>query len=625
MHNPGFGYLGDTVKSRFETDRTRMDRSSPRTRGWHCAVALALTVLLPACAYKPSIPPSEGHINSESVAPAGDKDKILPPITTSTYVPPPKPRVKVPTYSVVVHEVPVKELLLALSRDTKENIDIHPGLTGLVSLNAIDETLPAILDRVSRQVNMRYRVEGKTIVVGPDTPYLKTYKVDYVNMTRDTTSTIAVSGQISAGGGGGVQAPGGGTSSTSVTTTSKNNFWEVLRENIQSILTSTRALAQNAEDKQTQAESARNAREERLAQAEAVARAGQNASNLFQTVFGSSPSSAITDIKQDIVVNQIAGTVSVMSTERQHQLIQQYLDAVGSSSQRQVLIEATIAEVTLSKTYQAGVDWSRLAFSGGGFRFIQGLTGVVGPTSGPPPAGLTVGYINNTSNTGNVSVTLKLLEQFGNTRVLSSPKLMAMNNQTALLKVVDNVVYFQIQSQISQATSGTTGNNLQSVTTTPQTVAVGFIMAMTPQINDHGVVTLSVRPTITRVSRFVPDPNPALTLDATGKALATPLSNPVPEVQVREMESVLQLVSGQTAILGGLMQDNIQRKTDQIPGVGNIPRVGEAFQFRNDNVQKTELVIFIRPVVVSNPSLDSEELKHLRKFLPDVDKTGLNP
>ena len=85
-------------------------------------------------------------------------------------MPPPKPRAKTPTYSVVVHEVPVKELLLALARDTKENIDIHPGLQGLVSLNAIDETLPAILDRISKQVNMRYRVEGKTIVVSPDTP-----------------------------------------------------------------------------------------------------------------------------------------------------------------------------------------------------------------------------------------------------------------------------------------------------------------------------------------------------------------------------------------------------------------------------------------------------------------------
>ena len=620
MHNRGFGHPGGMVNASLIRGSPRA--TDKRAGSWGGAFLLAL--LLWGCAYKPTIPPSAGHIDRESVAPAGDADKILPPVTNGTYVPPPKPRAKTPTYSVVVHEVPVKELLLALARDTKENIDIHPGLQGLVSLNAVDETLPSILDRVSKQVNMRYRVEGKTIVVSPDTPYLKTYKLSYVNMTRDTTSTIAVNSQISSGSAGGVQAPGGGTSSTSVSTTSKNNFWEVLRENIQSILTSTRALAQNAEDRQAQAEAARSAREERLAQAEAVARAGQNATNLFEKVFGSSPSSAVTDIKTDIVVNQIAGTVSVMATDRQHQLIQQYLDAIGSSSQRQVLIEATVAEVTLSKTYQAGVDWSRLAFSGGGFSFTQQLLGTIGPGGGPP-TGLTVGYVNNTAATGLVSVTVKLLEQFGDTRVLSSPKLMAINNQTALLKVVDNVVYFQIQSQISQASTTAGSNNLQSVTTTPQTVAVGFIMSMTPQINDNGVVTLTVRPTITRVQKFVNDPNPALTQSANGTPLAVPLTNPVPQIQVREMESVLQLVSGQTAILGGLMQDSVQRNTDQIPGLGSIPRVGEAFQFRNDNVQKTELVIFIRPVVVKNPSLDSEELKHLRKFLPEVDQTGHNP
>jgi general secretion pathway protein D len=91
------------------------------------------------------------------------------------------------------------------------------------------------------------------------------------------------------------------------------------------------------------------------------------------------------------------------------------------------------------------------------------------------------------------------------------------------------------------------------------------------------------------------------------------------------MESVLQLISGQTAVLGGLITDDVERFTAQIPGLGNIPRLGEAFQFRNDNVVKSELVVFIRPTVVKNPSLDSEELRHLRKFLPDVDQTGQNP
>src|SRR5262245_45363939 len=258
MNNRGHGQPGGTVNA-------RPARRSLRAGGnlsYACIWWFGLPLLLAGCAYKPTIPPSQGHLSRESVAPPGEADKILPPVTNATYVPPPMPRAKMPTYSVVVHEVPVKELLLALARDTKENIDIHPGLQGLVSLNAIDETLPSILDRISKQVNMRYRVEGKTIVVSPDTPYFKTYKVNYVNMTRDTTSAIAVSGQISTSGGA-VSTSSGGTSSTSVNTVSKNNFWEVLTDNLHSLLKSTRALAQTAEDRQVQAEAARAAREER--------------------------------------------------------------------------------------------------------------------------------------------------------------------------------------------------------------------------------------------------------------------------------------------------------------------------------------------------------------------------
>ncbi|HTO99731.1 MAG TPA: secretin N-terminal domain-containing protein, partial [Anaerolineales bacterium] len=550
----------------------------------------------------------------------------LPPVTSNAYAPPPKPRIKTPTYSVVVHEVPVKELLLALARDTKENIDIHPGLQGLVSLNAIDETLPAILDRISRQVNMRYTVEGKTIVIGPDSPFLKTYKVAYVNMTRDTTSSISVSGQITSGNtsSGAALPPSGGTSMTAVTSTSKNNFWEILHDNVQSILTSTRKLSQSADERQAQAEATRTAREERLAQAEAVARAGQGATTLFDKAFGPAGTAGTIDVKQDIIINQVAGTVSVMGTELQHQLVERYLDSIGDASQRQVLIEATIAEVALSKTYQAGVNWSSVSLSSAGFSFVQALTpAITGSPSNPTATGLTIGYANNATNPS-VQGTLKLLEQFGNVRVLSSPKLMAMNNQTALLKVVDNVVYFTIQSQISQGT--TTAGNLQSFTTTPNTVAIGVVLSLTPQINENGIVTLDVRPTITRVRDFVQDPNPALiqTNPNTG-AVTNTIKSQIPEVTVREMESVLQLVSGQTAILGGLMQDSVVRNTDQIPGLGAIPRVGEAFQFRSDSVQKTELIVFVRPIVVANPSLNSDELKHLRKFLPDLDKTGQNP
>ncbi|MEK6210721.1 MAG: secretin N-terminal domain-containing protein [Pseudomonadota bacterium] len=589
------------------------------TRGFSTLALILVAMAAAGCSYKPTVRPSQGHINAEQFPPKAANEKILPPVTVSEFVPPPKPQVKVPTYSVVVQEVPVKELLFALSRDTKQNIDVHPGIQGLVTMNAIDETLPAILERVAQQTNLRYRTDGRTIVVVPDTPYFKTYRINYVNMSRDTASSIGVSGDISGSSVGGAGQSGGGqgtsgTSSTKVETKSNNNFWEVLRQNVEAILAASKAMTQTADQRAERAQAEHAAREERIAQAEAASRAGPNAVPLLKEAFGSGPSVS-SDIKNEIVVNAVTGSVTVLGSEKQQVLIQQYLDSVSSASQRQVLIEATIVEVRLSNNYQAGVDWSRLAISiGNGASFQQQLLG--GPPTGAPN-GLTIGYTNPNSSVGNVSATIRLLEQFGNTRVLSSPKLMALNNQTALLKVVDNVVYFNIEAQ---TTTPVTGPAVTTFTTTAKTVPVGLIMSVLPQITESGTVNLTVRPTISRVTRFVSDPNPSLKLN-----LTTPIENLVPEIQVREMESVLQAGSGQTIILGGLMQDNVRRDRDQVPGLGSIPRVGEAFAFRDEAVSKSELIIFLKPTIITNPTLDSDELKFFQRFLPVVDKTGKNP
>ena len=584
------------------------------TNGVAAAISLALGVA--GCAtYKPTVPPSKGHINADQFPEKAAEEKILPPVTTSNFVPLPKPRVKTPTYSVVVNEVPVKELLFALSRDTRQNIDVHPSIQGLVSLNAIDETLPAILERVSQQVNIRYRTQGKTILVMPDSPYFKTYKVNYVNMSRDTASSIGVSGEITGSsattGGASTQQSSGNTSNTKVDSKASNNFWEVLRQNIEAILSASKSVSQSADQRAARSEAERAAKEERIAQAEAVSRAGGNAASLFNTAFGQSPATP-SDSKNEIVVNSVTGTVSVLGTEKQQVLIQQYLDSVTSASQRQVLIEATIAEVTLSNNYQAGVDWSRVTRAAGdGFKFQQSLLG--SHLSAPPFIALS--YANQPGANPSFSAMLKLLEQFGNTRVLSSPKLMAINNQTALLKVVDNLVYFSVEAQ---QTTGVNSQTLATFTSTAKTVPVGLVMSVTPQIGDSGAVSLTIRPTISRRLRDVLDPNPTLA--------AAKVQNLIPEIQVREMESVLQVNSGQTIVLGGLMQDNVRRDRDALPGLGKLPSpVGDAFSFRDEAVSKTELIIFIKPTVISNPSLDSDELKFFRRFLPMIDPSGKTP
>src|SRR5206468_916922 len=110
---------------------------------------------------------------------------------------PPAPQARDPEirYSVVVANQPVRDVLLAMARETKVNFDIHPGIEGSVNLNAIDQTLKQILDRVANQVDMRWEMQGDTIVVLRDTPFLRNYSVDYVNMSREVSETVGVATQ----------------------------------------------------------------------------------------------------------------------------------------------------------------------------------------------------------------------------------------------------------------------------------------------------------------------------------------------------------------------------------------------------------------------------------------------
>jgi general secretion pathway protein D len=463
---------------------------------------------------------------------------------------------------------------------------------------------------------MRYRLEGNTIVVAPDTPYVKTYRVNYVNMARETSSTIGVSGELSVVGGAGSAGAAGASSgsNTVVRTVSKNDFWDQLRDNIRSILNSTRLQSLTAEAKSERLALIKQEQELRVKQMEAASRAGQGAPSLASSVVSSTGGAQqqASLLPDDVVINSISGTVTINATDKQHQLVQSHIDSIVNAMQRQVLIEATIVEILLSEKYQGGVDWSRLPITGG-LRLDQKLIGSVFPP------GMQIGYVNATSNVGNISATVQLLQQFGDARVLSSPKLMALNNQTALLKVVDNVVYFEVSSSTSQ---GVQGSTLQSFTTTAKTVAVGVVMSVTPQINEDGRVSLSVRPTVTRLNPqkpFVDDPNPSLKNPCgVGVANCTiaPTINQVPQIQVREMESVLQVGSGQTVVLGGLMQDDTRRSRQQIPGADALSAAGELLRFRDESVSKSELMIFLRPIVVANPSLESDELRFFQRFLP---------
>ena len=504
--------------------------------------------------------PSPAHIQNEQ-KPPGEIPEL---VSKAPVLPEPQPAVELEKYTVVVNEVPVKELLFALARDAKVNVDIDPGIDGVVTINAVDQTMPQILERISRQVDMRYEFRGNNLLIQLDEPFFKTYKIDYVNIIRDTESNIAIATQIATTGagfeeGGGATGAGDNNSTTNVSSISRNRFWDSLTANIMAILGNP------------------------------VSSSGSSAGGITAT--------------ENVIPSPETGFLTVKANSQQHEKIQELIDNMMDSAHRQVLIQATIVEVNLSDQYQAGIDWS----------FLNSAAGldIISTTLGGVPLGtissLLLDY-EDTDVAGEdvLNLTVRLLNEFGDVKVLSSPQLMVLNNQTAILKVVDNVVFFTIEQE-TNTTQGVVTNTFE---TTVHTVPVGIVMSITPQINSNESVMVNVRPTISRVNRFVNDPNPALVVD-----------NPIPEIQVREMESLLRMNNHQVAVLGGLMQDETRDNLNSIPGVSKLPGVGKAFETTTKEYFKTELVIFLRPVFVRNPSIDGD-LELYKVFLDNLPAAG---
>ncbi len=484
---------------------------------------------------------ADGHVDTPAPA-VGQADLGIPPVVEQVpIIAAPEPAEPMQTFTVVATDLPANELLFALARDARLNLDVDPAIDGRVSINAIDQTLPQILKRISRQVELRYYLDGPNLVIEKDRPFVRQYRIDYLNMSRITTSSVGIETAL----GGDEETGSTGDSETTVTNSSNNEFWKSLEDNI-ALLASSGGF------------------------------------------------------EGTVISNRESGTISVMTTSAAHEDIQRFVDTVMGSARRQVLIEATVVEVTLNDEFQAGVDWSRMAV-GDGWSLTQST---LGTTLGATP--FTSATYANSNSDRDITAAIKALDAFGDVSVMSSPKIMALNNQTSILKVADNIVYFEID-----ATSDTDeGVTTRTFDTTVKTVPVGFVMNVTPFITADDEVILNIRPTITRLLRFVEDPNPALEL-AGVKSL-------VPEIQVREMESVLRVTSGNTAVIGGLMQDSVSKSDAGIPGLHDAKGFGILFGTKTREFAKTELVIFLRPRILDNASIETN-LSDFKKFLkPEV-------
>ncbi|PPD20493.1 MAG: pilus (MSHA type) biogenesis protein MshL [Methylomonas sp.] len=527
--------------------------------------SLVLSVVLSGCAPKP-FDDSAGHLPPPDAAQADGQ--IPAPALTQPLLPPPAALRQEDVFTVVVHDVPIAELLFALARDAKTNVDIAPGIDGTVSLNAIDQTLPQILERLKRLTPIRYRFQGGTLIVSPDTPYFVQYSVPYINLNRSSENEISIATQVAStggaavggGGGGGAGGAGGGgseigssNSATQVRSLSIHMFWDTLLHNIRGLLRNQDSLPVH---------------------------------QLSLTGQQTAQQTADQPMENAIIAHKETGVINVKASEKQHEEIRKYIENVVEHARRQVLIEATIVEVELTDNYQAGIDWSVLA-DNGKFSFSQSFQNLLSTAASATPATM-LAYRG-----GEVLAAIKMLNTFGNTRVLSSPKLMVLNNQTAVLKVVDNHVYFTTTAQQSQSVQG---NTLATIETHLHTVPVGLVMSVTPQIDQNGRIIINARPTVSRIADEVRDPNPLL----------EDIPSLIPVIQVREMESILQIDSGDIGIIGGLMENDTENETQGTPGLSKIPYLDNLFGFKTRNNRKTELVVFLRPRVIKTADIKGD-------------------
>jgi MSHA biogenesis protein MshL len=567
-------------------------------------LGMCMLLGLTACAAPPAPPVATTHLRPAAVVPGKPPEFATQPALPK----PPRLAPRQEVYSVVMQNVNVQDLLFALARDAKLNIDIHPAISGTVTMNVRDQTMVEILDRVARQVDLRYELQGNNLSILPDTPYLKNYRVEYPNIQRDSSTNISTSTNVASTG----SAPGGGSSGTGsnastsvISNISNNRFWDTLITNVRDLLRETDKVLPDAGAVGAAVVAATAAP---VAPVAGVPAAGAGSARTAAVSTAAAPTATAPSRSQfreaaSVIASPETGNISVRATQSQHAKVAEFLDRVMRSARRQVLIEATIVEVDLSSRFQQGIDWSLVR--AGGTSTDPGFTiRPTGPSNGLQTGGLVSGLLKLTRTDYDVfdgrdlTMMLTMLESFGTLRVLSSPKVSVLNNQSSVLKVVDNKVYFTIAVTPGTPASVGVAATPATYSTTINTVPIGFLMSVTPQVSESGEVTLNLRPTISRITGYASDPNPVLVQNA--------LTNLIPEVQTREMESVMRVQSGGVAMLGGLMQDSRNNNSDEVPGLNRLPLIGNLFKYRDEGGKKSELVIFLKPTVLQDPTLDGD-------------------
>ncbi len=278
-----------------------------------------------------------------------------------------------------------------------------------------------------------------------------------------------------------------------------------------------------------------------------------------------------------LVVNSLTGTIQITDWYQRVDQIDQFLKKVHQAIYRQVEIEVRIYEVILNDNYSLGINWDKINFYGSSGNI--GLANIVAAPFGgflPKIATTTISFAD-----GRFDGVLEALQEQGELRVVSQPRVMTLNNQPALIKVATDQPFFT--QTVTQGTSGT-GN---IVTEQVNSVTVGLVLSVTPQISEDGWIMLDVTPIISRLRDTAISPEGGST---------------APVLDVKQSSSLVRLKDGEMVIIGGLIQEESSETERKVPILGDIPFLGRLFTGTYTVKTKSELVIFISPKIVKSTS-----------------------
>jgi len=490
-------------------------------------------------------------------------------------------------FDLNVSNAPAAQVFMAIVSGTRYSMIVHPEVREAISVNLKDVTVPEALETLRELYGYEFRVQGNRITVLPVTLQTRVFKVNYLQATRAGRSDVRVSsGSItdapSAAGGAAGGAVGGAptqrlTESTRITTTSDSNFWGDIVKSIQSIV---------------------------------------------GTADG-----------RNVIVNTQSGVVVVRALPAELRSVESFLKAMQLIVERQVVLEAKIIDVTLREGFEAGINWA--AFRDGSTRAAGGVVrpgstiGNTGPLATPTtlrpdgaidPASAFTATLGAAASlatgatapgavfglalqTSNFAALLTFLETQGSVNVLSSPRVAAINNQKAVLKVGQDDFFV---TNISATSTSTGAGTVTTPTITVQPFFSGVALDVTPQIDDGNNIILHVHPQVSRVV----EQTKVIDLGTLGV-----FTLPLASSSVNETDTIVRVQDGNIVAIGGLMRQETLSAGSQVPGLGDVPGLGLLFQQRNRRTTKSEIVILLKPTIVHSDRIWQQDLTDTRERL----------